>query len=157
VLVLVVDYFDYEDEEEAEGEESADEPVNQRELSGGHGKDERPDKQFAQTQAALPGGGEPELQFRGAYRDNVTVAEHLILERLVVDGREGARHNCEIKSPALDFKHEVLVPYAVVLKQQMVSRCAPDAKRKMADNRPVARLFSRKDVQLDHYQSRLST
>src|SRR5271170_4525748 len=54
---------------------SPDEPVNQRELAGSDGNDERPDKKFAEAQAALPGGGEPELQFCGANRDDVAVAK----------------------------------------------------------------------------------
>ena len=57
---------------------STQKPVNQRELGGGNGGDERPDEKFAEAQTALPGGGEPELQFRGANRDNVAVAESLI-------------------------------------------------------------------------------
>ena len=40
---------------------STQQPIDQRELGGGDGDDEHPDKKFAESQAALPGGGEPEL------------------------------------------------------------------------------------------------
>ena len=136
---------------------SPDEPVNQGDLGGGDGGDERPHEKFAPAQAALTGGSEPELQFRGAERDGVAVAEHLILERLAVDGDQGARRHRKIKAPALQFEREVPVPDAIVFKLKMIFRRASDAERKMADSRPAARLFSRKDVELNHQKIRLST
>ena len=50
-------------------------PVNQNKLAEHDDQQERPDKPFAEPQAALPGGGEPELNFHGAERDDVAVAE----------------------------------------------------------------------------------
>ena len=132
-------------------------PVNQGDLGGGDGGDERPDEKFAPAQAALPGGGEPELQFGGAKRDGVAVAEHLILKRRAVDGGQGARRDREMETAVLQFEREVPVPDAIVFKLQMVFRRASDAERKMADNRLAARLFSRKDVELNHQKIRCST
>ena len=42
---------------------STDQPVNQRELAERDGNQQRPDESFAQAQAALAGGGKPELEF----------------------------------------------------------------------------------------------
>jgi hypothetical protein len=81
----------------------------------------------------------------------------LILERPAVDGGEGAWRHRKIETPPLKFEREVPVPDAIVFELQMVFRRAPDAERKMADNRMAARLFSRKDVELNHQKIRRST
>jgi hypothetical protein len=126
-------------------------------LGGGDGDDKRPDEKFAEAQTALTGGGEPELQFGGAKRDGVAVAENLILERPAVDGDQGARRNRKVETAALKFEREVLIPDAVIFELQMVFRRASDAERKMSDSRPAARLFSRKDIELNHQKIRRST
>ena len=51
-----------------------EQPVNQA-TGGGDGGQQRPDKSFAEAQAALAGGGEPELEFGRADGDDVAVAE----------------------------------------------------------------------------------
>ena len=109
---------------------------------GDSGAAERPDEKFAQAQAALAGGGEPELEFGGAKGDDVAVAENLRFERLAVDGGQGVRRDRKLETfPPAEFQREVLVPDAVVIELQIIFRRAPDAERKMADNRLAARLF----------------
>jgi len=121
---------------------SPDEPVNHRELDGGHDGDERPHEKFAEAQTALPGGGKPELQFRGAKCDDVAVAEGLILKRLAIEGDQGVRRNRKIESSCLKFEREVLIPDTTIIQLQVIARSTSDAKRKTADNRLAARLFS---------------
>ena len=50
------------------------------ELAEGDERQQRPDKIFTEAQAALPGGGEPELDFHRTDRDGVTVAKNGVSE-----------------------------------------------------------------------------
>ena len=68
-----------------------DQPVKQDELAEGDKNQQRPDKIFAEPQAALHGGGEPELDFHRANRNGVAVAKDDVLNRRAVDGGEGIR------------------------------------------------------------------
>ena len=142
VLVLELLIFDCEDEEEDEGKNSAEQPINQRDLGEANGGDERPDKQFAQAQAALTNGGEPELELHRADGDDVAVAEPGGLDGLVVDGSQGVGRGHEFEAFAsLTFQREVPVPNTGVVQLQIISGGATDVKRETADNRLAARLF----------------
>jgi len=110
------------------------------------------------TWAALPGGGEPELQFGGTDRDDVAVAENCILNRRVVDGGERVCGGCEFEAFLfLKFQGEVLIPDTVIFQLQFVSRRATNAERKMASRRLGARFFAGKNVQLNHQKRRRGT
>jgi hypothetical protein len=137
---------------------SAQQPVNQDELAEGDENQKRPDKSFAEAQAALSGGGEPELKFGGTERNDVAVAKNRVLNRHAVDGGERIGGGGEVEILFfLKFQNEVLVPDAVVVKLQIIARRASDAERKTAGSRLAARLFSRKDVELNHQMSRRFT
>jgi hypothetical protein len=78
--------------------------------------------------------------------------------RAAVDGGERVGRGGEQEAFLfLKFQNEVLIPDAVVFELQIVFRRATDAERKTAGNRLVARLFSGKDVELDHQKSRRGT
>ena len=72
------------------------------------------------------------------------------LDRLAVDRDQGVRRGGERETfPPLKFQRQVLIPNAVVVELQVVSRGASDAERKTADNRLAARLFSGKNVEVE--------
>ena len=76
----------------------------------------------------------------------------------MVDGDEGVRRCCKTEAACvLKFKRQMLIPDAVVVQLQFISTVAADAERKTADHRLGARLFSRKDVELDHQKIRRGT
>jgi hypothetical protein len=122
---------------------SRNQPVYQRELNDANNGNERPDKKFAGAQTALINSAEPELEFGRTENNDIAIAKQSGLDRLSVDSRKRIR-GCSDNETLLPlkFQTQVLIPNAVVFKLQIICICAPDVKRKTADNRLAARLFS---------------
>jgi hypothetical protein len=130
---------------------SFQETEDQKELEAGDGGEQRPEKNLAPMQAALARGGEPELDFGGAEGNEVTIAEPRGGLRLFIDGDKGIRRGVkEITFLFLEFQSEMVVPDTGLIEAQVIPRRATDAKRKMADDRCVARHLSGKNAQLNH-------
>ena len=119
-------------------------------MGGSDSRQQHPDECFTQVQAALAGGGKPELEFGGTEGDDVTIPKNRGLNGFAVDGGQGVWRGCERETFLLvEFQREVPIPNAVVVELQLVSRRTADAERKTAGCRLSARLSSRKNVELD--------
>ncbi len=106
-------------------------PVNQDELEGGDGGKQQPDEKFAEAQAALARGGEPELDFGGAEGNDVAVAQPRGGLRLFVDGGKGFRRGVQSEAFCfLKFQREVVVPNAGVVEHKSFSAARPMRKGK---------------------------
>jgi hypothetical protein len=135
-----------------------EEGENQNKLPHGNQNQQGPDKVFTQAQAALRRGRKPKLELGRTDGDNVTIVQPLFFHLFAIDGGNGIGRGCHMKTILLfKFKSEVPVPNAVILQRQVVLGQASDVKRKMADDYPVARLFARKNVQINHQKIRRST
>jgi len=114
-----------------------------------------PDECFTQAQAALGGGGQPELELGGTKGDDVTRSENRGLNGSAVDGDQGVGRGSERETfQPIKFQREVLIPNAVVVELEIVPGRTADTERKTAGCRLSARLSSRKDVELNHNQRR---
>ena len=134
------------------------EVVNQNKLAEHHRAQKRPDKSFAQPQAALVGGREPELKFGATDRNDVAVVEQCRLNRFAVNHNQGVlrRHEPEALPPA-EFQRQVLIPSAIVIQLQAISVGTTNAERKTADNRLAAHLSPCENVEFNHQKIRRGT
>ena len=133
-------------------------PIDKRELAEQDNHQERPNESFPQPQAAQPGGRKPELKFGRTERNDVAIAKQRGLDRLIIDHDQGVLRGGEFETfPPVKFQRQMSIPRAIVIQLQVVPAGATDAKRKTADNRLAARLFSRQNVKFNHQKIRRGT
>jgi hypothetical protein len=103
------------------------------------------------TQSLLPNCGQPKLEFSGAESDDITIPEQGGLDGPTVDGDQSVRCRCEGNALLrVKFERQMLIPNAIVIQLQVISRRASDTKGKMAGNELADRLFTREDEELNH-------
>src|SRR5438128_4329435 len=130
---------------------SVQQSVNQDDLPGAQGGEGKPSEEFACPKAALAGFTEPELNLHGADFNQVTVAQDSLLHRLAVEARERARMRLQEESVRnLQMKFQVPVPNALLFQAQIGCAIAPDHKGKTAGEGRRGRLFTGKNLELDH-------
>jgi len=66
-------------------------------LGASDSRQQHPDEGFTQAQAALAGGGKPELEFGGTEDDDVTVPKNRGLNGFAVDGGQGVGAVASVK------------------------------------------------------------
>jgi hypothetical protein len=128
------------------------------ELAGRDGRQQHPDEHFPRAQAAQRRRRQPELDFGGAKRNDVPIAQPRGFLRLAVDSGQRVRGRFQDKALSfLEANTEMFVPDSRLIEAQVVFTGAPDQKRKMADDLNVTRHFSGKNGKLNHHQSRRAT
>lgn len=127
--------------------------AKQNQFGQHHQRQHNPNEEFPRTEAALPGGGQPELNANRAETDDIAIAKAVAGGNGLEIHREGGiRVLTDLHTVVrLKLQGEMPVPHSGILQDQMTLIGPANIKRKAADRIATARRFAKKYIQLNHH------
>ena len=127
--------------------------AKQNQFGQQHQRQHNPNAEFPGAEAALTGGGKPELNANRAEADDIAIAKALAGGNGLEIHREGGiRVLTDLHTVVrLKFQGEMPVPHPGIVQNQMTLIGPANIKRKAADRNATARRFARKYIQLNHH------